>query len=81
MSQRTITDSDEGKRVVNANGETIGMVSAVRSGTAYVDADPGLADRIRTTLGWEDVDADDYPLDEATVESITDDEIQLKRDL
>lgn len=81
MSQRNITDTDEGKRVVNASGDTIGMVKAVRSGTAYVDPDPGLGDRIRTRLGWEDVEADDYPLDESTIETITDDEIRLKQDI
>lgn len=81
MSQRNITDTDVGKRVVNADGETIGMISAVRSGTAYVDPDPGLGDRIRTRLGWEDVNADDYPLDETAIESVTDDEIRLTQDL
>ncbi|QLG62532.1 PRC-barrel domain containing protein [Halorarum salinum] len=81
MSQRSITEEDEGKRVVNENGDEIGMVSDVRGGTAYVDPDAGLGDTVLSKLGWSDADEDDYPLDRSKIESITDDEIRLKREL
>lgn len=81
MSERALTEDDEGKRVVNANGDEIGMVSDVRGGTAYVDPDPGITDTITSKLGWSDRDEDDYPLDRSSIEMISDDEIRLKRDL
>lgn len=73
------TDDDVGKRVVNANGDTIGLVSGVDAGSAYVDPDPGLTDKIRSRLGWDDVDETDYALDPSHVDAVTDDEIRLSR--
>ena len=78
MVRKTITDEDEGKHVVNSNGDTIGIVSSVRSGSAYVDPDPGITDKIMGKLGWNDVDKDDYPLKSSQIDTITDDEIRLK---
>lgn len=75
----TFTDSDEGKRVVDADGDEVGMISGVRGSTAYVDPDPGLGENIKSTLGWTDVGEEDYPLDESRVETVTDDEVRLKR--
>jgi hypothetical protein len=72
-----ITDEDEGKKVVDATGEKIGIVSGVRGGTAYVDPDPGLAENLKSRLGWGDVDQDDYPLEESHIETVMDDEIRL----
>ena len=80
MERTNITDDDEGKQVVDAHGEKIGMVTEVRSGTAYVEADPGLADTIRSKLDWGDANEDDYPLSENRIHTITDDEIRLKDD-
>ncbi|WP_135820921.1 PRC-barrel domain containing protein [Halostella litorea] len=76
-----ITDDDEGKPVVNADGDTVGMVKDVSTGTAHVDPDPGMTDKIKSKLGWGDMDEDTYPLQEANVDAVTDDEIRLKRDL
>ncbi|WP_435346478.1 PRC-barrel domain containing protein [Haloarchaeobius sp. HRN-SO-5] len=80
MAKR-ITEEDEGKKVVNSAGDTVGVISGFRGGTAYVDPDPGLTDKLRARLGWEHIDEDDYPLDETKVETVTDDEIRLKSDL
>lgn len=79
VAQKTITDEDEGKRVVNADGDTIGIVSAIRNGTAYVDSDPGITDKIMARLGWDGIDEDHYPLERSQIDTITDDEIRLKR--
>lgn len=76
-----VTDDDEGKSVVDSSGKKIGMVTEVRDGTAFVDADPGITDTIRSKLGWGDADKDDYALQEDRIDTITDDEVRLKRDL
>lgn len=79
MARQTITDDDEGKHVVNQNGDTVGMVSGVRNDTLYVDPDPGLTDKVKSALGWDDIEADDYPLKQSRIDTITDDEVRLKR--
>jgi hypothetical protein len=73
-----ITEDDEGKSVVGADGEQVGRVVDVEHGTAYVEADPGLTDTIKAKLGWGDTDEDTFPLQEQSVEMVTDDEIKLK---
>ena len=73
------TQDDEGKAVVNAEGEQIGIVQDVEHGTAHVDPDPGMTDTIKSKLGWGDTDEETYALDDTNVESITDDEIRLER--
>lgn len=81
MDRHNVTDEDEGKAVVNSNGEKVGMVTGIEGGTAYVNPDPGITDSIKSKLGWEDVDTDDYPLREDRIETITGDEIRLQSDL
>ena len=78
MERKHVTDDDQGKAVVDSNGREIGMVTEVKSGTAYVNPDPGLTDTIRSTLGWGDADEDDYALEENRIHTITDDEIRLE---
>ena len=78
MDRKNVTDDDQGKAVVDSSGQEIGMVTEIRSGTAYVNADPGLTDTIRSKLGWGDADEDDYALDESRIHTVTDDEIRLK---
>jgi hypothetical protein len=78
MAGKKIMEEDEGKKVVDSGGRKVGMISEVRAGTAYVDADPGLADSIRSKLGWNEADQDDYPLEEGSIDSVTDDEIRLR---
>jgi hypothetical protein len=80
-SRTTIDDSDEGKKVVNANGDDIGVVSEVRGNTAHVDPDPGITDQIRAKLGWDDADKDTYALPESSIDQITDDEVRLGRNM
>ena len=78
MASVQFTDDDIGKTVVDATGDEVGVVSAVRHGTIYVDPDPDITTRVKTTLGWEDGgDEDEYPLQEAAVSTVTDDEIRL----
>ena len=79
MQRITFSESDEGKKVVNASGDTVGRVVEVRGGTAYVDPDPSIADTLMSKLGWGDVDEDTYPLESDRVSSVTDGEIRLGR--
>ncbi|PSP54872.1 hypothetical protein BRC82_07655 [Halobacteriales archaeon QS_1_67_19] len=74
------TDDDEGKAVVMGD-EKVGMVQEVRGGTAYVDPDPGITDKIKSTLDWGDADEDTYPLEESRVDTITDDEVRLQHSM
>lgn len=71
------TEDDEGKTVVNDRGDEVGIIADVEHGTAYVDPDPGVTDKIKSKLGWEDRDEDTYPLQEESVGSVTDDEVRL----
>jgi len=73
-----LTNDDQGKHVVNSNGDTVGMISKVEGNTAHVDPDPGITDKIRSTLGWEDKDADEYALTGDHISEITNDEVRLK---
>lgn len=77
MERHNVTEADEGKKVVNESGDTIGRVSEVRGGTAYVDPDPGITGTVMSKLGWDDADQDDHPLEESNIDTITDDEIRL----
>lgn len=78
MERKHITDDDEGKAVIDSSGRNIGMVTEVRSGIAYVNPDPGLADSIRSKLGWGDADEDDYALGKNRIDTVTGDEVRLK---
>lgn len=73
-----LTEEDEGKTVVNADGTTVGIVAEVEHGTAQVDPDPDLTDRIETKLGWGDADKGTYAVQDAEIDEITDDEVRLK---
>lgn len=76
-----ISDDAVGNDVVDSQGNAVGIVSAVRHGTAHVDPDPGITDEIKAKLGGEGVDEEDYPLQEAAVATVTDDEVRLRDDL
>lgn len=75
----TIDESDTGKTVVNASGETVGTVIDVDGTTAHVEPDPGLTDKLAAKLGWGDADEDTFRVDSTSVETVTDDEIRLER--
>ena len=81
MAHSQLTEDDEGKRVVNADGDEIGVVSDFRGGQAYVDPDPGITDKIMSSLGWADADEEHYALNDDHVDHVTDDEVQLSSSL
>lgn len=74
-----VTDDDVGKRIVSGSGDEVGRVAEVDVGFLYVDPDPGLADKIRATLGWrEKHEEGTYRLESNQIDTITDDEIRLR---
>ncbi|MFC4553265.1 MULTISPECIES: hypothetical protein [Halorussus] len=73
-------ETDEGKTVINADDEKIGVVVDVRDGTAYVEPEPSLAAEVKAKLGWGDAEPDEdaFALREGWVDVVDDDEILLR---
>ena len=77
-----LTVDDEGKRVLDTNRQEIGVVRDVEAGIAYVEPGPEMSEAIKSRLEREREIADgmeQYHLDEAHVDEITDGEIRLQR--
>lgn len=79
MSAVTLSDDDEGKRVVTSDGDEIGMIEDVRGGRAYVNPDPGMFDQIKAKLDWGEAGEESYPIDSSEIAEVTDDEVRLNR--
>ncbi|WP_207591780.1 PRC-barrel domain containing protein [Halomontanus rarus] len=79
MTRNCITPEDEGKRVLNADGLTIGRLITVEDGLGYVDPDPCVTDTIKARLGWSDVTDTAHPLHDDNVETVSRDAIRLRR--
>ena len=78
MSATTLTPDDEGKLVLNTDGESVGRLVEVTEGRGYVIPDPTLTETIKAKLGWGDVTADAHPLDDGSIEEITDEAVHLR---
>ena len=77
-----LTIDEEGKRVVNTNGEEIGVIDEVGAGVAYVEPGAEMSESIKSRLQRDrDVAGgmERYQLDEDHVDEITDDEVRLQR--
>lgn len=74
----TLSEDDEGKRVLTASGDDVGMLKEVDAGRGFVDPDPGLTDSIRSTLGWGEAQQGDYELVTDRVERVSEDKVVLK---
>lgn len=77
----SFSDDDVGKTVVNANGDDVGMVTAVEHDTIRVKPNAGITDSIKAALGWEETGEGTYPLQEASIDRVTTDEVRLVGDL
>lgn len=75
---KTLTEADVGKRVVNADGSAVGRIVDVEDGRGYVATDPGLIESIKTRIGFKPSTEDAHPLDEGSIERITDDAVYLR---
>jgi sporulation protein YlmC with PRC-barrel domain len=75
---RDFTPADEGMEVQTSDGEYIGKIESVEGSTAHVRPDTGLAQSIRTRLGWTDENEQTFKLDHSDVAEITDDIVRLE---
>lgn len=78
VSEAEFTDEQVGKRVVDADGGTVGEVTDVRNGSLYVtvgpDADPEVVDRLR----WDGpVHQQPHHLQSQFVADVTEDVVRL----
>jgi hypothetical protein len=57
-----VEPSDQGKTVVDRNGNEVGVVDDVdeESDRLYVEPDPGMFDKVKAQLGWGSRDDDDH---------------------
>jgi hypothetical protein len=76
----TLGNDEVGKKVVDATGEKIGLVTEVDDSgqVMYVDADPSITERIRAALDWSHANEDDYPVEAHQIASIGRDEVKLR---
>lgn len=77
----SFTTDDEGKEVVDASGDTLGIVTEIDRDTAYVDPDPGLTETFLADLGWGDADGGEYTVKADAVETKADEKLHLRGDL
>jgi len=78
---RNFRPTDEGMKVMSADGDMIGTVENVKGDRAHVRPDGSLATSIRQKLGWEKEGEETYELHSTSVDEFTDDGIRLKRSL
>jgi hypothetical protein len=77
-SETTLTEDDEGKRVVDAVGDDVGRLVDVRETTAYVDPGRSAAERIVSKLGWGPSDGrEPFRVHLDDVEAVADGEVYL----
>ncbi|MFD1588362.1 hypothetical protein ACFR9U_15375 [Halorientalis brevis] len=72
------TQDEEGKSVVDATGEEVGLVVEVENETMFVDPHPSITDKIKTALDWGGHNEDAYPVTASQVSQITDDTVELE---
>ena len=78
-----LSPEDEGKFLMDATAEQISIVTEVapEEQVAYVDPDPDVSDAILQGLGFGDANSDDIEVPAGAVETVTDSEIRVSRDL
>lgn len=74
-----LTESDEGKTVVDQTGTSVGVITTVESGRAYVEPAAGVPTRVKHKLDWHESGSTPYELKNSMVHSITDTEIKIRR--
>ncbi|PSQ39015.1 hypothetical protein BRD13_04465 [Halobacteriales archaeon SW_5_70_135] len=76
-----LTEDDEGKFLMDAEGEQIGIVTEVDDGVAYVEPDPDVGEALIQSLGFGDADEDDIEVHGDAVETVTESELRLRGEL
>lgn len=77
----SFTEDDEGKVVVDASGDTLGLVTEISGDTAYVDPDPSLTETIKAELGWANAESEEYTVNASAVETKASEKLHLRGDL
>lgn len=81
MERTSVTDDDKGKRVVNSQGDEVGVVSGVDGEDVHVTPDAELPDATRSKLGWSETDQSEQVLPGEQIEVVTDEEVRMKDDV
>ncbi|MBV0902609.1 hypothetical protein [Haloarcula salina] len=78
-----LSTEDEGKFLMDAQGEQIGIVTEVdpEAQVAYVEPEPDLTEAWIQGLGFGDADEDDIEVSGDAIETITDTELRVAVDL
>ncbi|WP_424001069.1 hypothetical protein ACOZ4I_15370 [Haloarcula salina] len=78
-----LSTEDEGKFLMDAQGEQIGIVTEVdpKAQIAYVEPEPNLTEAWIQGLGFGDADEDDIEVAGDAIETITDTELRVAVDL
>ncbi len=70
--------TDQGKPVLDAEGTRVGRLLVVVDGRGYVKPEPTVGDAIRARLGLGGATDGSHPVDEGSVDRITDDAVYLR---
>lgn len=78
-----LSSDDEGKFLVDAEDEQIGIVTEVdaEGKVAYVDPEPGIGEAWLEGFGYGDADEDDIRVPFEAVSTVTDEEIRVPGDV
>jgi hypothetical protein len=74
---RDFTDEDRGTPIRTTEGQRVGEIASVESGTARVDPAAGLSDETRRDFGWDESIWGPYDLRDEQIDTISDDEVRL----
>ena len=74
----SLDDVSEGDTVIDSQGETAGIVTAVEADKLYVDPDPGITEKLSAKLGWVDEDDAEYTVDADDVAGVEGGDVHLK---
>ncbi len=73
----SLSAEDEGKVLVDADGQTIGIVTSVEENTAFVNPEAGITDALLSAIGRGRTDDDAIVVEGDLVETVTDAELRL----
>ncbi|WP_256295854.1 hypothetical protein [Haloarchaeobius salinus] len=78
-----LSTADEGKYLMDIEGEQIGIVTEVdpKEQVAYVEPEPGISEALIQGFGFGDADEDDIEVHADAVETVTDTELRVATDL
>jgi sporulation protein YlmC with PRC-barrel domain len=78
-----LSTQDEGKILIDIEGEELGVVTEVdpQEQVAFIDPDPSVANSVIQGLGFGDAGEDDIEVPANSVETVTDTELRVARDL